>query len=411
MSRQRPVFRLKILLVNNFYGSSSPSGEALVLAAERRMLKERGHTISEYYRFSDELIEKGVVGKVRGAFATPWNPFAARNIKQLVEFEHPDVVHAHNTFPLLSPSVFSAITRSARVLSLHNYRLFCPAAIPLRDGVPCMECLQRRSVTPALRYGCYRASRLATLPLATKVALHRRIGTWEKHIDAFIALTDFQRDQMITAGLPAERVHVKPNFQPGNPKVVPWEGRRAAAVYVGRLSAEKGVESLVRAWSEWGVDAPELRVIGDGEQRRELESWSSEGDNGSIKFLGQLSSEDAVQEIASARLLILPSVCFEGFPMVLAEAFASGTAVAVSAIGPLPSIVKEGGGGVTFQAGDVKSLLSTVRSAWETPGELERLGSNARETFESRYTEEANYRMLLEIYESAIEARRSSAGS
>jgi glycosyltransferase involved in cell wall biosynthesis len=175
------------------------------------------------------------------------------------------VVHVHNTFPSLSPAVFHAVGyRAARVLVLHNYRLYCAAAMLLRSGRVCTECLDRRSALPSLRYGCYRGSRIATAPIAASVALHRALGTWTEHVDAFLALSDFQRLRMIQAGLPAAKVHVRPSFFPGDPAVMPWSERPAYVVFSGRLTAEKGVAALLRAWRAWGEEAPELRVVGGG---------------------------------------------------------------------------------------------------------------------------------------------------
>lgn len=394
---------MKILLAHNYYGSAAPSGENQVFEAERELLQQRGHTVSEFTRHSDEIRGQGAWGAIQGACAVPWNPWSVVAIRRAVDAFQPAVVHVHNTFPPISPGLFHAIGgRAARVLTLHNYRLFCPAAIPMRAGKVCTDCLDRHSAWPALRYGCYRNSRLATLPLAFSVGLHRMLGTWTRQVDAFIALTEFQRERMIEAGLPAELVQVKPNFYPGNPIPVPWAARRPSVVFAGRLTAEKGVMALVRAWLLWGATAPELRIVGDGALRSDLERLAATDPATPIRFLGPLSSEAAQAEIAQARLLILPSECFEGFPMVVREAFAFGTPAAVSAIGPLPSIVQSGSSGVVFASANPESLFREVRAAWETPGLLERLGQGARQAFAARYTEDANDQMLMTIYQQAI---------
>jgi glycosyltransferase involved in cell wall biosynthesis len=398
---------VKVLLVHNFYGSAAPSGENQVFGVERALLQARGNEVAEFTRHSDDIRALGAWGAVQGALATPLNPWMTRAVKRAVARLRPDVVHVHNTFPLISPGIFNAIGQgAARVLTLHNYRLFCPAAIPMQAGEVCTDCLDRRTVLPALRYGCYRGSRLATLPLATSVSLHRRLGTWRKHVDAFIALTDFQRERMIEAGLPADLVHVKPNFYPGDAAVVPWSNRKPGVVFAGRLTAEKGVLALVRAWLAWGASAPELRIVGDGDLRSELERLASAAPSVPIRFLGQLSGPAAQKEIASSRLVVLPSECFETFGLVIVEAFASGTPAAVSRLGPLPSIVREGENGVVFEPGDPQSLLKTVRKAWEAPGELERLAAGARQSFETLYTEDANYRKLMTIYEHAMDVSK-----
>ena len=401
---------MRVLFVHNFYGSSAPSGESQVYEAERALLASRGHALAEFTRHSDEIRDQGAWGAIRGGAATPWNPWAARALRRAVAQFRPDVVHVHNTFPLISPAAFHALagTGVARVLTLHNYRLFCPAAIPMRAGKVCTDCLDTRSSRPALRHGCYRGSRAATLPLAASVSLHRRLGTWTNQVDAFVALSDFQRGLMADAGLPRDRVHVKPNFYPGLPPVQPWQARAPYAVFAGRLTAEKGVATLLRAWRAWGGDAPELRLVGDGELRPELKHMAA---GLSVRFLGQVGGAEAQAQIAGARLLVLPSVCFEGFPMVVREAFAFGTPVAVSAIGPLPSIVQHGRSGVVFAPGDPDSLLREVRTAWEAAGLLEQLGQGARSEFEAKYTEDANYTTLMDIYRQAISVARHRNGT
>jgi len=395
---------VKILLTHSLYSSKTPSGENQVFTDEHSLLKNNNHTLDIFTRRSDVIYSKGNTGVIQAALGTPWNPCMSKAIRERVKTFKPDIVHVHNTFPLISPSIFSAIgKRAARVLTLHNYRLYCPAAIPMRDGRVCTQCLDKRSPIPSLIHGCYRGSRIATLPLAVSVGLHRALGTWTKEVDAFICLSEFQRNLMIEAGLPAEKVHVKPNFYPGNPVVIPWVERKPCVVFAGRLTAEKGVVSLLRAWQLWGEAAPELRLVGDGDLRPELEKMAK---GLPVTFLGQVNAKEAQREIASASLQVLPSESFEGFPMVVREAFAFGTPAAVSNLGPLPTIVEHMKSGITFEPANPASLLQEIRAAWETPGLLEHLGHGARKEFEAKYTEEANYTMLMDIYQKAIEVSK-----
>lgn len=392
---------MKILLVHNFYGSSAPSGENMVYEAERELLRRHGHEVLEFTRRSDEIRSQGTWGLLKGALSTPWNPFSAHQLRQFLKQHQPDVMHVHNTFPLISPAIFHAAASLpvGRVLTLHNYRNVCAAGVPLRDGQVCTLCLEQRSAWPSLRHGCYRESRMTTLPLTAMITLHRALGTWQTEVDAFITLTEFQRDWLARAGLPPERMHVKPNYYPGNPPVVPWSERGDYAVVAGRLSEEKGLPSLVKAWVAWGSDAPQLRIIGDGPLRKQLQGAAS---GSPIRFLGQLPADETVSQIAHARLLVLPSECFEGFPMVVREAFAVGTPVAASNLGPLPFIIKQGDNGVLFEACNPQSLLNAVCSAWQTPGVLEQLGRGARKSFEQLYTEEINYARLMDVYRKAV---------
>lgn len=391
---------MKVLLIHNFYGSEAPSGENHVFEAEKALLEQHGHTVAIFTRHSDDIRRQGLRGALRGAASVPWNPFAASALRKKVEDFKPDVVHAHNTFPLVSPSIFHTVGhQAANVLTLHNYRLLCAAGIPMRKGKVCTQCIDQRSVFPALRYGCYRNSRIATLPLAANVALHRRIGTWQHEVDAFVALSEFQKQRMAEGGLPEGKIHVKPNFYAGNPDVVPLVQRSGHVVFVGRLGEEKGVRTLIEAWQRWGTAAPELRLIGDGPLRETLQQQAA---GLPITFLGQVASEVAQAQIADARLLILPSECFEGFPMVVREAFAFGTPVAVSNLGPLPSIVQHGANGVVFEPSQPSSLFREIEALWAKPLMLQQLSDGARKSFEMLYNEDANYQLLMDIYQQAI---------
>jgi len=212
-------------------------------------------------------------------------------------------------------------------------------------------------------------------------------------------LSDFQKKVMAEAGLQEYKIHVKPNFYPGFPPVVPWKDRGDYVVFVGRLSVEKGVSTLIEAWRQWGSDAPQLRIVGDGPLRSSLEKCSA---GLPIDFLGKISSEMAQEQIARSRLLVLPSECYEGFPMVVREAFAFGTPVAVSNIGPLSSIVIDGFSGVLFPPSQPNILLEKVQSVFGDSEHLERMSKNSRSEFENKYTEDSNYGKLLNIYSAAI---------
>jgi glycosyltransferase involved in cell wall biosynthesis len=399
---------MKIILAHNYYGSSAPSGENMVFEVEAQLLRHQGHTVIELIRESDEIRSQETLGSIRGAFSTPWNPFSKREAKGLIRRMVPDIFHVHNSFPLLSPSVFYAARKSATatVLTLHNFRTYCAAGIPMRGERPCTDCLDRRSVVPALRHRCYRGTLAATVPMATMIWLHRRLRTWELQVDAFIALTEFQRDILCGAGLPRELVYVKPHFYPNPPKPLPWAEREAKVLFIGRLGAEKGCHILIEAWSRWGPGVPRLEVIGDGPDRLKLEaSVAGAGLGEKVVFRGQLSFQEVQVTLRRAQLLVLPSLCFEGFPMVIREAFALGVPVAGSRLGSMPCLIDEGITGTLFEAGDPNDLLDKVKNAWEATYRLTAWGAAARNEFERKYTAEANYQMLMQTYEKAIEHR------
>ncbi len=404
---------MKILLVHNYYGSAAPSGENTVYAAERELLRQHGHTVIEFTRHSDEIINRAVFGTVQGALATPWNPFSRRALQSVLEKEKPDVMHVHNTFPLLSPSIFHAPKElhTATVLTLHNYRTFCAAGILMHNDVPCTECLDAQSASPALKYGCYRRNRLATLPLVTMITLHRKIKTWERHVDAFVALSEFQKDRMVRAGLAKTNVHIKPPFYVNPPSPLSWEERESKVVFVGRLGMEKGLNILIDAWKHWGSQAPQLEIVGDGPERVSLQkSVKGNGIGEKISFLGQLPFLEVQKRLRLARLLVLPSLCFEGFPMTIIEAFSLGVPVAASDIGPLSNIVKNGESGILYKPGDALSLYHTMKEIWDRSDQLSSLGQGARQEFDKKYTAAANYENLMKIYDAAIENKQSRGG-
>lgn len=395
---------MKILLVHNYYGSSAPSGENTVFESELALLRSRGHRVLVYTRHSDEIRQQGVWGIIKGAFSTPWNFFAVQKLRRVLAEEKPDVMHVHNSFPLFSPAIFHAAcgTQTATILTLHNFRSFCAAGIPMRDDRPCTLCLDQKSVLPALQYGCYRKSRLATLPMAIMIALHRRLDTWGKHVDAFVALTEFQRKTLVNAGLPEHKVQIKPHFYANPPHPSGWHERENKVVFVGRLGNEKGVRFLLEAWKLW-PDAPFLEIIGEGPESDFLRAETTRcGLSDKILFLGQLPFAEVQSRLARARLLVLPSINFEGFPMAIREAFALGVPVAASNLGSMACLVKDDQTGGLFEPANAASLASCVQRLWQNQPRLGEMASAARNEFELNYTEEANYQRLMEIYRVAI---------
>ena len=394
---------MKILMVHNYYGSGVPSGENIVFERERKMLIEHGHEVESFCRTSDEIRTQGLWGLINGGLSTPWNPWMARAIRIKVEAFRPDIVHVHNTFPLISPAIFWAIgKRAKKVMTLHNYQTFCAAAIPMYEERICLRCMDGHNVWSALIRRCYRKSFFATLPQTLRLQLHRKLETWVSQVDTLIMLSEYQRRIMQACGFSRVRCVVKPNYYDGNPDVTDWNARSNAIVFVGRLSVEKGVRFLIDAWARWGAQAPELRIIGDGPLRPELE-LAAQGLP--VHFLGRLKAPDVQREIGNAKLLVFPSIWIETFGLVILEAFAHGTPVAVSNLGPLPSIVADQLTGLIFSPASANDLLRVVRNAWGAQEHLAQMGAAARKEFELKYTETANYNALMEIYRTLLETK------
>ena len=421
---------MRILLVHNYYGSSAPSGENKVFEAEKAMLKKHGHEVAVYTRHSDEIRSGGVVrrilGKLKGALCTVGNPFAARAVaKKCREFK-PDVVHFHNTFPLISPlSVRAASKYAPVVMTLHNYRTACAAGVPTRDGKVCSLCLDKRCVCDGIKYRCYRGSLLATLPLAINIALYRRL--LPRWVARFIVLSEFQKRKMVEYGCPEEKIAVKGNFINRVEHAERVE-KKDQIVYVGRLSKEKGVDTLIKAFGELVSNAEKQRgggaknafsknsaalplchsalknlklvIVGDGVDRASLEEFA-QGLN--IDFVGQKPFDEARKVIAESKALISPSACWETFGLAAAEAMSVGTPSVVSNVGALPDIVQDGRFGEIFEAGNAEACAAAIQRLLSRP-DYDEMCAAAKHEAETKYSEEANYKQLMEIYGEVVSA-------
>jgi glycosyltransferase involved in cell wall biosynthesis len=320
----------------------------------------------------------------------------------------PHVVHVHNFFPLLTPAVHAVAhdLGAATVQHLHNYRLGCAAAVLMRDGRVCEDCLPRRTL-PALLHRCYRGSLLGTLAVTRMIAANRNRGTWQRDVDLFVALTEFGRRKLVEMGLPADRIVVKPNFvaDPGLPAAPPSACRSIA--FAGRLSPEKGVDVLLRAWASARKPAgARLHVLGRGPEEPALQALAGElGIEASVRFLGARPRTDCLQTMAEARAVVLPSRWYEGFPLVLAEAMALGRPLIASDLGALPELVLPEETGLLFPAGDPAALAASLERALTADLEVDRWGATARQRYAALYTPERNFELLMNVYRLAVERR------
>lgn len=393
---------MKVLLVHNWYGSSAPSGENAVVLAEKQLLQANGIDVIEYFKFSDGIRSIGLLGKILGGLATPFNPFTYFQFRTLLRRERPDVVHVHNFFPLISPAVFYAAHHQgvASVMTLHNYRIGCGAGLPFREQETCLRCLEGQSVRPLLKFRCYRNSLAASLPMAAMIALHRRLGTWSRRVDLFITLTDFYSQIMrVTDLIPGNSMRKKPQFMANPPDPAHFSTRPIKALYVGRISMEKGVSTLLEAWRQWGADAPRLHIVGDGPDLDKLKSTYADVN---VHWHGKLPADQTLEVIRSAQLLIIPSICFEGFPMVVREALACAVPILASNIGPMEEFVLPAFGEL-FKPGSSTQLLDKARGLLgEGLPRLTDMGQQARIEFDGKYTARVNFERLMSIYQEAI---------
>ena len=378
----------RALLVHNYY--QQPGGEDQVFAAETALLEAKGHRVIRYEEHNSRIAKRNIaLAAVNGV----WNPKAARSFTELTQRHNPDVVHFHNTFPLISPAAYYAVQKegTAVVQTLHNFRLLCPGATLFREGRPCEECIEKKSLRPAIAHSCYRGSRPATAAVAAMLTVHRAAGTWRRKVDVYIALSEFARRKFIEGGLPASRIVVKPNFVSLDPGIGTGSGKYA--MFVGRLSAEKGIAVLESAWRE--LSHIPILVAGDGPLN------ATEWPKGAT-WIGRQPRDKILALMREARVLIVPSVCYETGPLAILEAFACGLPVIASNLGSMAEIVTHERTGLLFTPGDAADLARKVRWAFEHPEAVEGMRAAARREFEEKYTAETNYKMLICIYEEAI---------
>jgi glycosyltransferase involved in cell wall biosynthesis len=396
---------MKVLLVHNQYRTSAPSGEDIAVVNERRMLERRGVQVVAFERCNDDLDESSLMSKAAMAANTIWSQRSRNELKQILRDARPDIVHVHNTFSVLSPSIYGVCKAEGVpvVQTLHNYRFFCPSALFLRNDKPCEDCLDR-SLLQSVRHRCYRGSFGATATLAAMLTLHRAMGTYVRDIDRYIALTQFARGKAVKGGIPERKLVIKPNFVPDPP--APGRGGGDYVAFVGRLLEGKGVDTLVAAWRR--LSSTHLKIVGDGALRPRLEAVvRSEGLN--VEFIGVQSRPVVLEAIANAKFLIVPSEWYEGFPMVIAESFACGTPVLASSIGSLKELVEEGITGRQFAVADAGALADAVRGMLADEAGLHQMRVNARAHFDAHLTENANYVELMKIYSGVLAETRSEA--
>ncbi len=390
---------MKVLLIHNYY--QQRGGEDQVFEAEQRLLQRAGFEVHTWTDNNHRI--RSAWDRIKTAWRTPFNPESQDALKKVLKENWPDVVHIHNTFPLISPSILETLheARIPTVATLHNFRLFCSNGLLLRDGKPCEECLKSGSVYPAIKHGCYRSSRLATLPVARLISSYGP-KYWNERIAKFFVLSEFSRQKFIQAGLDPSRLIIKPNFTtlPEDLGQAPdyLATERNHALFIGRVSPEKGVATLIEAWKRCPFP---LRIIGNGPLRNALANQALSN----VTWLGSLDKRGVYSELQKARILILPSECFENFPVTLAEAASMRVPVLAARIGSLQSWITDDENGWLFEPGNATSLEARISALWSDTERLSRVSRAAYQRFQSQFSAEAGLVSLQETYSSLRDHR------
>ena len=392
---------LRVLQVHNRHAPGW-GGEETVVDLEAELLQKWGHTVEQFQASNSSLKQASAVHQMLAVPGFLWSQASYRRLRQCIARFAPDVVHVHNTFPLLSPSVFWAAEHAGvpAVHTLHNFRHACANAVLLRDDKPCEECVGGSS-WPGLRHRCYAGSFARTAAVLAMNALHWRVGTYTRKVGAYIALNDFSRDILLRAGLPGEKMTVKPNFVPAS-SLAP-AARFLRVVFAGSMTRHKGLHVLLNAWGRVNVEGSELLLIGDGPEREGLQTQFS-GARG-VSWTGSLTHPEVLQRIGESRALVLPTLAYENCPMVLLEAFSTATPVLVPDLGSMKTMVIQESNGLIFQAANPASLANVLQKVLLAPWDVwSRWSAAAHRAHELLYSETTNYQQLIAVYRSVIAA-------
>ncbi|GAA1946013.1 glycosyltransferase [Streptomyces durmitorensis] len=398
---------MHILVVHNRYNSAQPSGENTVVDQETALLRAAGHRVEVFERRSDDIAALSLLAKAAVPLLVPWNPAVRKELAARLRAERPDVVHVHNVFPLLSPAVIAACADAGvpAVATLHNYTQVCPPGTLQRDGRPCTECVGG-SPLPAVRHGCYRGSRLATVPLAVSLSANRR--RWWSGVERFLCISAAQRDVLVRSGMPSERLAVKHNFVPEPDARRVGEGEHL--LYLGRLAEAKGVRLLMAAWDEiaasGGVGVP-LVIAGAGPLEREVTDWAAGRPD--VRYVGLYDPAECRKAVARSVAVVAPSTWLEAFGLVVVEAMAAGVPAVAAGHGAFVELVDDGVTGLLHRPGDAASLASCIRRVAAEQGRNREMGQAARRRYEQGFSPAVGLERLVDEYRTAI-AGRSGGG-
>jgi glycosyltransferase involved in cell wall biosynthesis len=390
---------VKIVYCHNYYRFRG--GEDVSFESDVELLRSRGHEVIPFTLDNRDWNS----GRARMAIQSLWNADAARSLKAILLREKPDILHCNNLFPQLSVSLYRPAKQLGIpiVQALRNYRAFCANSFLYRDGNVCTKCLGRTLAWPALLHQCYRDSLSATASVVSMQLLHRLLRTQERYVDVFFTPSEFTRRVHIEGGYPAERILCRSNFV--LPDLGQAKEKADEALFVGRLSEEKGASTLLSAWAKQKT-VLRLKIIGEGPELNNLKAQALNLNR--VEFLGSLGTAEVLEHIGRARVLIMPSMWYETFGRTIAEAFSRGTPVIASRLGAMQELVEDEVSGFLFDpssSDDLGRQISRI-AALDHQG-YETMATAARNAFENRFSPEVGYQQLMNVYRLAKGEGRS----
>lgn len=380
----------KVLMVHNFYQIGG--GEHTVFKNEVEMLRENGHEVIEYTRGNDEL-KKSKFKLLLLPFTTIWSWKSYKEVKKIIKEENIDVVHCHNTFPLISPSVYYAAhsQKVPVVQTIHNFRFLCPCGVFYRDGRICEDCLNEGTFKSAVKHKCYRNSKIQTMVVATMLRIHRKMGTYNRI--NYIFLTEFNKQKFgKLIDIRGNNVFIKPNFVNHSPELEFKQCAEKTFIFASRLEENKGIKFLIEQWKKMPSEY-KLHIYGAGP----LEQYVQEQvqNNSNIQYLGFKTHDEIFKDMKQATAMIFPTLGYEGYPMIIAESMSIGCPVVSTNIGNAGSIVKSSKGGVLFDLNLKNSLKNAIENCVINHEEL---SFNAYQFYKEKMSKQKNYEQVIDIY-------------
>jgi len=387
---------VKILIVHNRY--QQKGGEDTVVAAEEWLLRSHGHQV-ETLPADNDHIQSGISSGL-AAVGSIYSFSGKRKMQEALRNHQPDLVHIHNFFPTLSPSIFAACSEAEIpvVHTLHNYRIQCARNSLYREGQVCEECVISRSFFPGIRHACYRSSRAGSAVVGFTMALHAQLGTWSSRISAYIALAKFAAEKLGRFRIPPDRIFVKPNFAIDRGM---GAGDGNYALFAARLTPEKGVQTIIDADAA-GAFCMDVVVLGDGPMRPALERAAARPGS-RLKMKGFVLQDEMLTWMKGAKALLMTSLWYEGgVPIVAIEAFSLGVPVIAGNIGSTAETVLSEGAGMLYAPGDHMEMAAALQRLADHPEATRLMRQRARNYYLATHTPEKNYERLMEIYAHAL---------
>ena len=385
---------MRILLVHNTYQQFG--GEDTTFLNEQAQLRQAGHEVTTLVFSNADAA--GLAGKLGLAWRSIYNPASARAVRQAILAHQPDVMHVHNFFYVASPAIFWAAKRLGVpvLVTVQNYRLICAGAYLLRQGAICEVCVASTLPLAGIRHACHRGSHVQSAQLTLNTAINKWLGSYRNTVARFITVTEFNRQKLIQSSLQLAdgQVVAKPNAV-ADAGFVPAAQRKGNYLFVGRLSTEKGIATLLAAATQAGFG---LDICGGGPLQGAVEAAAAAAPN--IVYHGFQTREQVLARMQAARALLFTSVWYEGLPLTILEGFSTGLPVLISNLGNLNEIVTDGQDGLHFAAGNAAALAAAI-ATFEV-ADRHALGLGARATYERRYTPATNLAALEQIYTDVI---------